>query len=127
MNQTEAMYKAKELLGQKSLVELREESWVKISPEWEMNVWQEEESGKYRCAVFPIDSEGDIAGKGINVYSKEMIKEESEYLISYEYTLPTGNKVRWDSLFYSGKSVLHICFPENDIFNHLILYLEEIE
>ena len=127
MNQTEAIYKAKELLGQKSLVELREESWIKISSDWEMNVWQEEESGKYRCAVFPIDLEGDIAGKGIDVYSKEMILENKKYNGAYEYTLHTGEQVTLVFSDYSGKDVLNICFPENDTFNHLILFLKEVE
>lgn len=130
MNQIQAMYEAKNLLGQKSLKNWASESWIKLSDNgWEMNVWQEEETGKYRCAVFPIDSDGDIFGKGIDVYSKEMIDEEKYYNVTYRYTLPhvnpEDNVIEQSFNDILGKSILSICFPDNDIFDHLVLFLTE--
>jgi len=73
MNQTEAMQKAKELLGQKSLAEItKEESWIVLDQDWEMNIWQDEETGDYKSAIFPINSEGDISGEGIVIFFAEV-------------------------------------------------------
>jgi len=73
MNQTEAMHKAKAVLGQKSLAEMtKEESWIVLDQDWEINIWQDEDTGAYKSAIFPVNSEGDISGEGIVIFSLKM-------------------------------------------------------
>lgn len=78
MNKNEAIYKAKEILGQKSLSEItKEESWIVLGDGWEMNIWQDEETGEYKSAVFPVNSEGDISGVGIPICTINILWEKN--------------------------------------------------
>lgn len=57
------------LLGQNRVFE--NESWIVLAENWELNIWQDEETGEWRHMVFFINSDGDIEGEGTEIFLKE--------------------------------------------------------